>query len=310
MLGTSATGKTCYMVAMCSMMGIATELNGFNLRSTDREEGRKLSQLWEGLLSTGEERWPPPNDEDPELYSFDLFYASRKLIVQFDWYDYRGGALQDYSIAPDVESLQDRIRETSCLMLCVSGEYLTEASISSTKKRPKLSTYKKLGVDSINEIISGSGLGKEDGLPPPPVVIIITKYDLCKGRPLKDILDNVKSLFTPFFAPGTKWLVMICPVTLGEELAEDLEEGEVEPLNVHIPVLFSLCADLLRQNWSLNFQRSNLEPKVFGQESEFLSRWIESKAEPITTEAESQQEKLDREMREIQNNLSLMLGRK
>ena len=43
MLGTSATGKTCYMVAMCSMMGIACrrEEGGLGGGGDRKEEGQE-----------------------------------------------------------------------------------------------------------------------------------------------------------------------------------------------------------------------------------------------------------------------------
>ncbi|NET25889.1 MAG: hypothetical protein F6K01_10745 [Okeania sp. SIO1I7] len=41
-------------------------------------------------------------------------------------------------------------------------------------------------------------------------------------------------------AQNSSWLVMICPTSLGKELAQDMEKGAIEPLNLHVPVAFLL----------------------------------------------------------------------
>lgn len=310
MLGSSATGKTCYMVAMFSMMSVALNLNGFSLKTENRDEGRRLDDLWKAMINnSGDERWPPPNDDEPETYSFDLYYANKKLIVGFDWYDYRGGALRDYSTASDVEALQKRVRETTCLMICISGEYLTGEYVKEDNDI-KLKALQILGINAMNALICDSSIGMDESLPPPPVVIVITKYDLCKHRSTKEIFSNIQSLFSPFFATGTKWLVMICPVTLGDKLATDLESGEVEPINVHSPVLFSLCADLLRQNFKLHQQQSDIKTEILSEKnSSFLGEWLKNRVVENDLDLKKQKDSIDKELDEIQKNLSLLLNK-
>lgn len=110
---------------------------------------------------------------------------------------------------------------------------------------------------------------------PPAVVIVITKHDLCSHRPAEEILSEVRELFSVFFATGAKWLVMVCPVSLGEEIAIDPTGGEIQPKNVHLPVLFAMYADLLRKTWALNSNREENMEELNRLESNFVSRWIQ-----------------------------------
>lgn len=250
MLGVSGTGKTCYMAGMYGMMGLGQNLNGFRVSTSDKDDYQKLeemNEIWSDMLSTtsSSRRWPVSTSE-PKLYKFELGFANDNLrpIVEFDWYDYRGGAIQEYPPnSDDVNRLRERLRETSCILICVSGEHLNN-SLKSTGSF--LKACNSIGVNRINELIRES---KSAGNSiPPSIAIVITKHDLCKHRTQDELLTIIKRMFPVLFENDSKWLVMLCPVTLGYSLAIDTE-GEIDPQNIHLPIIFSLYSELLRKHW-------------------------------------------------------------
>lgn len=154
--------------------------------------------------------------------------------------DYRGGALADRSSAKDLQELKAHLRESSAVFLCVSGEHLSSQAqeLSPSDKR------KKAQITSMNRLLSE--LYAEVNAPP-PAAIIITKRDLCRDRPQAELLEEIKELFNPLFVPNSGWLVMVCPVTLGKDLATDVQNGAIAPRNIHLPVTFSIYCEFKNQ---------------------------------------------------------------
>jgi hypothetical protein len=266
MLGYSGAGKTCYMVAMYKMMSYGIGLNGFSLSACDADDNVRFGELWKSLAETeGVDRWPAPTGDETFTYNFNFNYSFKPLLG-FNWFDYRGGALEDYSSAPDVGELRQRLTDTSCIFLCVSGEHFS--------KKLKPTAYDKIGVGSINQLMTDTQNINGRNLPP-AVVVVITKYDLCSHRPYAEVVEEIRELFGVFFGQGTKWLVMICPITLGQELATDANLAEVDPENVHLPVVFAMYAELLRQSWILGNKKNEAVDMLNSLQSGFMSKWIQ-----------------------------------
>ena len=237
MLGTTGSGKTCFMVGMYAVMQLG--VHGFTLSAQDSDEDIDLSDKWEQLLEGGEERYPQATDQTHD-YAFDFSYGFRKLMG-FEWLDYRGGALRDKSTKDDVQALEKHLHESSCVFLCVSGEYLKQP-IESQHELQNLKT--KTRVDRMNQFLQK--LYNEKGSI--PVVIAITKFDLCAHRTRDDITEDIKKLFNPLFTKNEKgWLVMICPVSLGKSLADNITEGIIEPINLHLPLSFAIYSRFVQE---------------------------------------------------------------
>jgi GTPase SAR1 family protein len=249
MLGSSQAGKTCYMLAMYAKM--SEGVNGFTL-STDPDKDNELIDKWEKLVyEEGKDRWPKATDENFFSYYFNFEYGLTTKLMGFDWLDYRGDALKDSSSKQDVQELRQRLVNSSCVFLCISGEYLAEKTENSVKSqaatRRMNSFLRDLGTDGQKV----------------PVVIVITKADLCKHRPKSEIIDDIKQLFSVFFEKGTGWPVMICPVSLGTELAKNRDSGLIAPINVHLPLVFAIYAQAIKDTSEaqsrLEASRSRLE---------------------------------------------------
>ncbi len=296
MLGASGYGKTCYMLGMYADMQFGR--NGFTFSAEDMDDDLELSEGWEHLIDTeGESRWPKATSEGQEkVYSFSLNYAM-KPIIGFDWLDYRGGAIKDQSSKEDTQTLMGYIRESSCLLICVSGEYLRDGI---DRKKASL----KIKANRINYILQEVSKQVNPTQEKPfPVAIVITKFDLCASRK-NEVIDDIKNnLFPSLFTDGSGWLTLICPVSLGKDLAENQNTGEIDPINVHLPVIFGIYSKLLEssvyaQN-KLNVYKINME-KLSGN---WLKRWINKDK---IQEQSGNQKQLESQLLEMASNLNIL----
>lgn len=229
MLGATSAGKTCFMLGMYAAM--RQGVKGFTFTSNDMDVDLELSDMWEQLVDPeqGKSRWPNPNNNVINYYSFGYCYGLKRFIG-FDWIDYRGGVLRDTSTAEDRNALLDHFATSDCIFICLSGEHLTRSI-----KGHDAAIRTKAGIDRMNGFFTNN-------LPPnlrPPVAIVITKSDLMVGRVTNEVINEIKDLFNPLFAVGSQWEVMITPVTLGRELRDDKDQGEIAPVNIHLPVTYA-----------------------------------------------------------------------
>lgn len=244
MLGSRGSGKTCFMSAMYAMMAAGQELKGYCLEAEKQADARALLTFWEKMLRTtqsedGANRFPPSTSATTD-YSFLLNYGFGEPVIRFDWQDYRGGLIPADDDEPNRQKLIDRLKVTDCLMICVSGEHLSKKLTPETKPLVLLD----IDLNFINQLVSQ--IQRSGHNIPPSVVIVITKYDYCKEREM-DLFEDVKEIFQVFFeAKG--WLVMMCPVSLGLGLSKNIS-SPLTPLNIHIPVVFSLLSKMIRIQW-------------------------------------------------------------
>lgn len=266
MLGTTQSGKTCYMHGMYAYM--QTGIHGFTLSAKDADLDVRLSDNWRRLmLEKGEKRWPPPTTASKEAvmdYAFYMNYGFRP-IMEFQWIDYRGGALSDNDPeAKDVQRLRQHIKESSCLFLCLSGEHLTS--------KANMTTAVKTEANRMNHYLSE--VYRTQGTI--PIAIIITKFDLCAERDTEEIIEDIKNLFQALFTSDSGWTVMICPVTLGTELAKDINNGNIEPEFVHKPVAFAIyckLAELVQSEIEYAEERQIRQNELI-QDLESLDNWL------------------------------------
>ncbi|NEP79838.1 MAG: hypothetical protein F6K39_17690 [Okeania sp. SIO3B3] len=235
MLGDGRSGKTCYMLGMYAAMPTNSK---FSLKATDPDQGTRLSASWSTIVNgLDTQRWPPGTDQ-PKTYNFEFSYGYKPLI-EFEWLDYRGTSMSSLSISSEdnVEALRDYANQCNGLFFCISGEYLSfpinNANITriiTQTKADRMANYlQDLGVNR-----------RPDEKKSFPIVILVTKYDYCFHRPKEELIEDVKQMFLPLFAQNSGWLVMICPTSLGKELAQDRAKGTIEPFNLHVPVAFLL----------------------------------------------------------------------
>jgi GTPase SAR1 family protein len=308
MLGTSGAGKTSYLLGMYAVM--QTGVQGFTISARDMDIDLDLTEKWEKLINVqGEDRWPTPNAGAMENYNFDFSYGFRP-IMGFEWMDYRGLALSDRSGEQDVQQLSNYLTDSDCLFLCVSGEHLGD-QITPT-------TVREIKSDRMNQFIQQVISKQKQPSPerPFPVVIAITKYDLCFHREKQAVIEDIKRLFQALFTPNSGWLVMICPVSLGKELCQDPEHGNIVPVNVHLPIVFSIYSQLRAYGLKLKNSRDRAYEEIdrLKQASpiiQWLKRWeFREKADRLQdleaqiTTVEANMNLLAQELRQVSMFLS------
>ncbi len=285
MLGTAGAGKTCFLVGMYADMSGGRR--GFTF-STNPDDDLDLSDKWSRLIEAGPDRWPLPTSTQPKSYTFGFNYGFRR-IMEFDWIDYRGGALSDGSTEADVQELKRYLKQSSCVMLCVSGEHLQEPKNAAVvRARTRIGRMNSF----LTELREELGRQKKEL---PAVIIVVTKSDYCSSRPREEIEEQIRDLFNPLFSPGSGWLVSIGSVSLGAGLAADTEKGEIAPDNIHLPLVFSIYRVLHER---ADQQQSKLYEGI-GQLTEIENEWGRLKRwwrgeeiKQILRETEEDEEKL------------------
>ncbi|NER53082.1 MAG: hypothetical protein F6J92_41900 [Symploca sp. SIO1A3] len=299
MLGTTGAGKTCFMVGMYAVMQLG--VHGFTLSAQDMDDDLELTDNWEQLTEGGENRFPDSTSKTYN-FSFDFSYGFKKLMG-FDWLDYRGGALRDKSTQADVQELEASLVESSCVFLCISGEHLTNKIESPAHA---LNLAKKTRADRMNLFLNK--LREKRG--PIPVVIAITKFDLCMGRKREDILEDTQKIFNALFTADAGWLVMICPVSLGKSLASDKVAGSIDPVNLHLPLIFAIYAQYSKYVAYKKMEEGEAR-RVLNQlqgKNRFM-RWLNS---DVIAKASSELQKNQAQANELQEQMALLaqeLGR-
>ena len=268
MLGDSTSGKTCFMVGMYTAI---QDSSTFSLKATEPDEGVRLTNLWSTIVrGSGNKRWPPPSDK-PETYNFELCYAYKPLI-EFEWLDYRGGLMLDLSSPDEIRKLRDYATESSGFFFCISGKYLEYPVTDANLQEIAIKSKANLMGQYLQYLSIDRRPARKKSF---PIIIIVTQYDYCYRRDKRELMEDVKRMFPPLFAPNSGWLVMICPITLGKELAQDKDNGKIEPKNLDVPVAFVLYCILTEQARLQQREVRKIEEQLDVLESSnLIKKWI------------------------------------
>lgn len=236
MLGGSGCGKTCYMLAMYGAMRVGR--HGFAI-TTNPDENVRLNKSWDDLnLIKGRDRWPE-GTVGIKNYSFELSSGLESILrfTKFDWLDYRGGAMSEEGTIQEVAVLRQHIADSSGFFLCISGEHLREPVTNYNVVEIMSRSQSNLMTNYLIQHGRNIPREKREYF---PIIITITKYDLCCSRDHDELIKDVKQIFPALFTPNSNWLVMICPVTLGTSLANNKDEANLFPQNIHFPLIFAV----------------------------------------------------------------------
>ena len=227
-LGESLSGKTCYLLAMYSEM--SQGINGYSIVAQnddlDTELIRKFDKLDDETLSV--DRFPFANDQ-VDKYLFNLTHAN-KTIMSFEWVDYPGGTLREKGEFYD--EISNNVRDSSTLFICVDGKLLvgddTERKIRQVKRKCSMTINRCFG----KYFEAGGRL--------PTVGIILTKADLFMNDTNDDeVCKILQESFSPLFcAENIK--IGVIPVSLGKGISDDEYRGELDPINIHLPIFMGI----------------------------------------------------------------------
>ena len=272
-IGTTRSGKTCYFYSMLHKMLIGGD--GFSLRINSREQYRKLYMGIKTLGNTAlsdKERWPQASFA-LEKYELDLLYNMEKLDT-LEWVDYPGEhvskAVDEFMdlldgatslfVCVDGTQLQfdeDEIEEKEEELEDVSEEDLDDElekeeipseMINEFGKRRSVAMlhylkdiaadfYTQSGMEICNALTHAVSSDEKKAYP--PVCILLTKYDAVSPefQDMTLISQFAKYCFPTLFNKGSGKgrMVMICPVSLGKDIAKG---GKLRPKNVECPICF------------------------------------------------------------------------
>lgn len=250
MLGDSASGKTCYILAMSAAMQFGN--HGFTITAIDPvipdkknapkriEENGRLHALWSKIVNeSGKQRWPL-GDDQMRIYNFE-FSEGLDSKIKFEWVDYRGSAMSEEYNQLEVQELKQQFLQSSGVFLCISGKYLQEEITERNIAKIVVDTKANFMIKYL--VAFGKQIHRETRQFF-PIIITISQYDLCYQRNKEDVIKDIKRIFPSLFIENAYWHVMICPVSLGEELALNPDYGKIVPKNVHIPIIFALYCKL------------------------------------------------------------------
>ena len=229
-LGETKSGKTCYLLGMYyeMTMGVA----GYTITTANRDEARNLKTRYKmlGDKTLGKGRFPDATDS-VQKYKFELQFANQS-ILPFEWIDYPGKFLDPmYADETDPELYKEvakNIKESDALFICIDGEHL-----KGTDTKKKIRKVKTKCLNNVNPYLTDFQ-GKL-----PPIALIITKYDLCANETspeeIKKIVIEAFSLFE-----RDDVFIAVIPVSIGEHIEDDNYSGDLDPLNVHLPILLGV----------------------------------------------------------------------
>lgn len=243
-LGETGSGKTCYLLGMYYEMSMSVA--GYTVIATDPDADKKLTLRYEMLKdkSRGQKRFPA-GTENAEKFNFNLQYAY-KTILPFQWIDYPGHFLDSTRrdiTRKDYQAVEKSILESEMLFICIDGANLVGKG--TRNKVRKVSTRCAKHITPYLSNLRNKLKDKDAGLP--PIGMLITKYDLCANdTDPNEIRYIVEEVFDGLFVSDDTFVAVI-PVSLGDTLQDDDYRGDLEPLNVHIPILMGINFALIDQ---------------------------------------------------------------
>ena len=238
-LGESGSGKTCYLIGMYMAMNNDSASIGYTILAQDAQIRRNLTSNYYKLEddTRGTGRFPDTTD-DVQKFNFNLQYAY-ETILPFEWIDYPGAFLDPTKVDTTdskYKEVEKSIRESNTIFICIDGENLIKGDINT-----KIKCVKRKCAARINPYLGDlKEKLKREGSALPPICIIVTKYDLCASYVSMDemrkiIEESFKSLFV-----SNDTSVAIVPVSLGNDIADDDYKGELDPVNIHLPILLGI----------------------------------------------------------------------
>lgn len=234
-LGRPGSGKTTFLVGMYADLSAGHD--GYFLNATDPDVDLSLAEAWDRLLMDGE--LPAANAAENVHYPFVVLEGLNSLL-EIDWLDYRGGALDDRTDSGegDVPQLMDQISESDCVYFVVDGGYLAQPVTPGRR----LGTLTKSGLKRMTWLYQDVVRRTESK---PPIVLLITKADRIpaeRRENLEELVDELRDLVPICFTEGVT--TMVCPVMLGhfgDGSADKVEPGDIEPHGLQIPIIFVLA---------------------------------------------------------------------
>lgn len=230
-LGTSGSGKTCYLLGSYKAMTNGNVPN-FSLEILGDSNIVFFNRNLRNLRSeeAGNGRYPEKTNshvESMRTFQFNLLYNTEK-ISNFELVDYAGDGLTNRNKI--YTELEKSISVSTVLYIIVDGKMFQDEDEDERKEN-----FEYDCVYDIQPIIQKYARNHNGQLP--PIVFIVTKLDLLKDSSVtnSEISSLIKGYFKSAFSEGNTCYIV--GTTLGENISDDENKGKFEPVNMHLPVL-------------------------------------------------------------------------
>ncbi len=302
MLGESGSGKTCYLLGMYMSMNMDLESIGYTIVAKDEQVRKNLTTSYYKLEDDGrgESRFPDTTD-NVQKYTFWLQYAY-ETILPFEWIDYPGAFLDPTQVDTTdakYKEVEKSISESSTIFICIDGANLVEGDIHAKIRRVKRKCTARINpyLGNLKEKL------KREGRWLPPICIIVTKFDLCGDYVSMDELrEIIEESFKPLFMSDDT-VVTVIPVSLGIDITDDDYKGELDPVNIHFPILlginFALNEVISECNFLINYQNDHREyiQRAKREEEDSFFLWRDDKKISALADAISSTQKEIQQLR-------------
>ncbi len=291
MLGTMSIGKTTFMTAMYEILG-RRGFKGFKL-TTDRSLDVLLGKYWRDMYVHG--TWPlSTTDLNIKRMVFNLYYKDQ-YITDFNFIDYRGGAIDDPDQnKPDVDQLYQDILASNSVMILADSWYIVNAE-------DRIIAEEHNQINNIQNLIED--FCKKHSRKALSVAVVLTKIDSVNPEEHEKLRQNCLELFSRLGEivtnSGSRLRGAFIPVSVagyGNTKIEVAHPGKVfgkpvvsselinrpQPENIHVPLLYCIRGEIENQVVS---KQSVIEGKEYSAERAFesgglfneLGSWISGK---------------------------------
>lgn len=258
-IGFTNSGKTTYLAGMYNFMSSGNL--PLILSARDFNNGIYLNTLWQDICQ-GTAPLPTTKTE-----SYSLFLSHNfNPVCDIEWIDYDGGILAQGGNAFD--QLQNDIQQADCLLFVVDGDNFNFPNQPDAQAYTQAVLNKlKLDVGIAGQINTLINLPM-NGIPLPPIGIVVTKCDLIPQAYESTVIEILLQRFAPIFNGGADRIVLPISVTLGGPIDANFKFNQQlvfvdQPISFAVLNIFINSIKDARQKITNNIQAINEELKKF-----------------------------------------------
>jgi len=278
MMGTTGVGKTTYLVAMYNDLARKGR-NGFKLKA-NKDIDVRLGNDWRDMV--GSHSWPRPSDYYLDM-EFELFFNTTK-ITDFNFVDYRGGAIKDLSDTDHAKKLTNDLLRSDALLILADSWFIANteydiADIQNEVNRIQIFIEDFFEKNPEKRLVLG---------------VVLTKIDTIKHEQVDEFKERCFDLFNNVLDLAYRKQNQICgafiPISVAGFNTVSIEVNEVpgiyipqvnsklnaspKPVHVHWPLLYCIARCMQFNLGDLNSQIENKTREVINLTSQ-IGLWDE-----------------------------------
>lgn len=298
MIGYMGVGKTTYMASMYRKLG-REGVGDFRLKA-DRDLDIRLSNIWEKIHIHGQ--WPESTPGGQlDIMKFKLLYGLQH-ITDFEFVDYRGGAIKDTLDKTDAAQLYKHVLESNALLVLVDSWFIANTDPDIAEARNQVNNIQNIIDDFLDKY----------PYKPLTIAILLTKIDAVTQTQFSQFEDKTLTLFkrlvTRIKREHTRLRGTFIPITVAgfRNVAPLLSQPQGKfgmptvdmrlvdrptPAYVHWPVLYAVAKELEIQKLAARERMKSLRGE--SEVARLKANWWDS-IDAKVNNRESQRAKFER----------------